>query len=42
MSPKLAEQTPFSWTAKWHNLGILVTCPSTFCLLEGSGRSLID
>ena len=42
MSSKLAEQMPFSWTSTWGNLGVPVTCPSTFCLLKGSGRSLID
>lgn len=42
MSPKLAEQMPFSWTSKGGNLGILVTCPSTFCLLERSGSSLVQ
>lgn len=38
MSRKLAEQTPFSWTGTWGNLGVPVTCPPTFCLLKGSGK----
>lgn len=42
MPPKPAEQTPFSWTSTRGNLGVPVACPSSLCLLKGSGRSLTD